>query len=390
MQAGHAALAGPSGNGNIGEDSVGWGDSAVWIPWQIYQMYGDKEILENQYETGRRWLEYSLRNMQNKNEKYQDAAYYQHETFGENDGNYIYDTLFHYGEWNEPIDPEPYIIEFFMNGGNPTDLVEYLAQFGSPEVATAYTKRSCDVMAKMAEVLGKTEDARRYRLLSDRIRYCYDTYLIGEDGTISEGHQAAYVRALALDMVSEPKKPLVIAKLREEIEKADYHLNTGFLSTVYILPTLCENGLVDEAFRLLEQTGLPGWLHPVLMGATTIPENWDGLDKFEASFNHYSLGAVCQFLFENVAGIRPMEAVPGFKEFELKPLAGGSLTWARAHYDCPYGRIVSNWTQEGNCFCYECRVPEQTLAHLTLPNGEKKLLQAGEYSFTVLVKGSLG
>ena len=378
----YAALAGPTGNGNIGEDSVGWGDAAVWIPWQIYLMYGDVEILKNQYETGRRWLEYSLRNMRNVNEKYRDAPYYQAETFGENDGNYIYDTLFHYGEWNEPIPPEPYIIEFFKNGGSPTDMVKYLSHIGSPEVATAYTKRSCDVMAAMAKILGKTEDADKYRELSRRIRYCYETYLVGDDGTIAEGHQAAYVRALALDMVSD-KKPLVIARLKEEIEKADYHLNTGFLSTVYILPTLCENGLAEEAFRLLEQEGIPGWMHSVLMGGTTITENWDGLDKFEGSFNHYSLGAVCQFLFEYIAGIRPVETVPGFKEFELKPLAGGSLTWAEGYYDCSYGRISSKWTRNENFFTYECKVPEQTTAHLTLPNGDKKILQAGEYSFCI-------
>ena len=370
------ALAGPSGGGNIGEDSVGWGDSAVWIPYQMYLMYGDKSFLEEHYDTAKKWVEFSLRCMKEKNPLYADKPWY-----ANGDGDYIYDTRFHYGEWNEPLPPAPEVIELFAKGGTAADYVTHMAKYGKPEVATAYTKRSCDNLSHMARILGKDEDAAHYAALSAKIKAAYDKYLAGPDGTIQTGHQAAYIRALALDMVSEEKKPLVIAQLKKELERADYHLNTGFLSTVYLLPTLCDNGLVDEAFRILEQTTAPGWLHPITLGATTMLENWNGMDVFRDSFNHYSFGAVCQFLFEYVAGIRPTFDAPGFREFELKPILGGNLTWAEGSYKTRYGTIRSRWEREGRRFAYTCTVPEETTTRLTLPDGSAKTLCAGTYRF---------
>ena len=367
------ALAGPNGNGNIGEDSVGWGDSAVWVPWQMYLMYGDPEFLENQYETARRWTDYSLRCMADKNPLYADRDWYK-----DGDGAYIYDTKFHYGEWNEALPPEPEVIELFKSGGTAADYVTHMAKYGKPEVATAYTKRSCDNLARMAEILGKSEDAAKYRSLSEKIKAAYDKYMIAPDGTIQSGHQAPYIRALAMDLVSKAKKPLVILQLTKELEAADYHLNTGFLSTAYLLPTLCDNGLTEEAFRILEQTTSPGWLYPVTLGATTMLERWDGMDRFQDSFNHYSFGAVCQFLFEYVAGIRPTR---GFDRFELRPLIGGSLTWAEGTYK----GIRSRWERDMDRYIYTCTVPEGAMAYLTLPDGRKQTLSAGSYRYTGLL-----
>lgn len=370
------ALAGPDGDGNIGEDSVGWGDSAVWIPYQLYRMYGDKQILADHYDTAKRWLDFSLSCMKEVNPIHADKPWYQN-----GDGDYIYDTRFHYGEWNEPLPPPLDVIELFMKGGTTDDYVRYMATQGKPEVATAYTKRSCDNLAHMAQILGKTEDSEKYNALSERIKAAYNRYMIAEEGEIQPDHQAAYVRALALDLADEKKKPLVIAQLKKEIEKADYHLNTGFLSTVYLLPTLCENGLVEEAFRILEQTTAPGWLHPITLGATTMLENWDGLDVFRDSFNHYSFGSVCQFLFEYVAGIRPTFDDPGFKKIVLKPTPGGSLTWAEASYKTKYGTVFSQWEIENGRFDYFCTVPVNTTATLQLPSGRIYDLPAGDHRF---------
>lgn len=370
------ALAGPAGNGNIGEDSVGWGDSAVWIPYQMYLMYGDAAFLKEHYDTAKKWVEFSLRCMKERNPLYADKLWYKN-----GDGDFIYDTRFHYGEWNEPLPPAPEVIELFAKGGTAADYVSHMAKYGKPEVATAYTKRSCDNLSHMARILGKTEDAAHYATFSEKIKAAYDKYLIADDGTIQPGHQAAYIRALALDMVSDAKKPLVIAQLKKELDEANYHLNTGFLSTVYLLPTLCDNGLVNEAFRILEQTTAPGWLHPITLGATTMLENWNGMDAFRDSFNHYSFGAVCQFLFEYVAGIRPTFDAPGFKAFELRPVLGGSLTWAEGSYKTRYGTIESRWEREGKHFVYTCTVPEGTTARLTLPDGSTKMLTAGNYRF---------
>ena len=371
------ALAGPTGEGNIGEDSVGWGDSAVWIPYQMYLMYGDVGFLQEHYDTAKKWVEFSLNCMKEQNPMYADKQWYR-----TGDGDYIYDTRFHYGEWNEPLPPAPEVIELFAKGGTAADYVTHMAKYGKPEVATAYTKRSCDNLAEMARILGKDADAEHYATLSAKIKAAYDKYMIGPDGTIQPGHQAAYIRALALDMVSEEKKPLVIAQLKKELENANYHLNTGFLSTVYLLPTLCDNGLVDEAFRILEQATAPGWLHPVSLGATTMLENWNSMDVFRDSFNHYSFGAVCQFLFEYVAGIRPIFNAPGFREFELRPVISGSLTWAEGVYKTRFGVIRSRWEKKADQICFTFTIPEGTIAHVILPDGSCEKLCSGTYNRT--------
>ncbi|HEL2056862.1 TPA: family 78 glycoside hydrolase catalytic domain [Streptococcus suis] len=374
------ALAGPLGNGHIGEDSVGWGDSAVWLPYQLYLMYGDKKILEDHYETAKKWLEFSISCMKERNPKYEDKEWYK-----KGDGDYIYDTRFHYGEWNEPLPPEPAVIELFKNGGKPEDFVKHMAKYGQPEVATAYTKRSCDNMAHIAEILNKLDDVARYKELSEKIKKAYNNYLVADNGEILKGHQAPYIRALALDMVDERKKPYVIKQLKQELENSNYHLNTGFLSTVYLLPVLCDNGLIEEAYKILEQTDSPGWLQPITVGATTIPENWDGFTNFRDSLNHYSFGAVCQFFFEYIAGIRPIFEAPGFIEFELKPIPGGSLRWAEGSYQTKYGKINSKWKIENNVFLYECTIPENTIGHLTLPDGIYHRLEEGIYKFKTIM-----
>lgn len=369
-----SALAGPSGDGNIGEDCAGWGDSTAWIPYMLYLCYGDKQILENQYDTAKKWVDHMLLNAKTPNPLYADLPQYHNSTEGELDADYIYDTKMHYGEWQEPIPKEE-------TGESIGEIFARWIREGKPKVATAYICRSTENVAHMAEILGKEADAKKYRKIAGRIREVYDTYLIEEDGVIEEGHQAAYVRALAMDLCSDEKRPFVEMQLVKEIEKNNYRLNTGFLSTPFLLPVLADMGREDLAFRILEQTEYPGWLHPITLGATTIPESWNAFDVHDSSYNHYSYGAVCDFLFGYVAGVKPDFATPGYKEFLLKPTVGGSLNFAKAVFESPYGRIVSEWQREGDKLNYHCTIPANTRAKLVLPDGQEYKLGSGEYHF---------
>lgn len=374
-----SAQAGPEGNGNIGEDSVGWGDAAVWIPKMIYLCYGDKQILENQYNTAKHWVDYMLACAREHNSLYEDQP--QYHSYGDDgtlDAEWIFDTRMHYGEWCEPIPME-------FKGGSLEEILANMARQGNPLVATAYMARSAQNVAEMARVLGRFSDTKQYQSIADRIRGVYDRYLIAEDGTIEPGHQAAYVRALAFNMCSEEKHDKVVGQLIKEIEANDYCLNTGFLSTPFLLPVLVEAGYIDVAFRILEQTRNPSWLHAVTLGATTILENWDGMDQHKSSFNHYSYGAVCEFLFAYVAGIRPQWEHPGYEEFLLKPIVGGTLTHAEATYESIYGRIYSAWKKEENQLQYNCEIPVNTKATLELPDGSFRILGSGCYSFAVSI-----
>ncbi|HJA65962.1 MAG TPA: family 78 glycoside hydrolase catalytic domain [Candidatus Mediterraneibacter cottocaccae] len=373
-----SALAGPSGNGSIGEDCAGWGDSAAWIPEMIWLCYGERRILENQYETAKRWTDYMLACAKEHNPLYEDQPqYHTRDENGELDADYIYDTKMHYGEWQEPIRKEE----------KNESLGEIFARWireGKPLVATAYMCRSAQNVADMAKVLGRTEDAEKYQAAADKIRAVYDRYFISRDGVIEPGHQAAYVRALAFDLVSSEKRPAVVRQLILEIERNDYCLNTGFLSTPFLLPVLVEEGYADLAYRILEQRKSPSWLHAVELGATTILESWDGMDAHRASFNHYSFGAVCDFLFSYTAGIRAEADHPGYRKFTLCPVIGGTLTGASAFYESPCGTIRSEWKldTERGVWEYDCTVPVNTTADVILPDQRRQTVGSGTWHFT--------
>lgn len=370
------ALAGPSGNGSIGEDSAGWGDAAVWIPYMIYLCYGDKQILVNQYETARKWVDYMLACAKQHNPLYAQESQYLNYEEGELDADYIFDTKMHFGEWLEPITKED-------TGESVAEAIMRMRTHGNPRVATAYMCRSAENVAHMAQILGNQEDCTKYKKIADKIRKVYDRYLIGDDGVIEPGHQAAYVRVLAMDLCSEEKRESVVEQLLKEIENNNYRLNTGFLSTPFLLHVLVDYGYSEIAFRILEQTENPSWLHAVLLGSTTILENWDGMDQHHGSYNHYSYGAVCDFLFSRVAGITPLFEAPGYREFELRPIIGGTLTHAEASYECLYGTIRSRWKKTKNGLIYECSVPVNTRARVYLPDGQCISVGSGDYRFSL-------
>ena len=411
-----AALAGPSGDGNIGEDCAGWGDSAVWNPYMMYLCYGDPQILENQYDCAKKWTDYMLRCAKEHNEYYESEPQYHSFTDGELDAEYIYDTRMHYGEWSEPMPMtlDPRILQALqmamtedvekngvkdLNSLSPEEaeaekkrltalrqsvIYPMMAKLGKPLVATAYMKRSCDNLAHMAKILGKTEDAKKYAKLSKRIRSVYSRYLIGEDGVIEPGHQAAYVRAIAFDLAEGDKLPLVKKQLIGEVEKNGFRLNTGFLSTPFLLQVLCDIGETEAAYRILESTESPGWLRSILFGATTIPESWDGFEKFHASLNHYSFGAVCNFLFEYTAGIRPSFDDPGYHTILLRPVPGGTITEASGRQETMYGTVRSSWKIKGESFVLACEIPANTEALVVLPDGTEYKLGSGCYRFCCL------
>lgn len=381
-------LAGPQGNGNFGEDSCGWGDSAVWLPYTIYLCYGDPAILQQQYETAHRWVDFTLNKAKEQNPVYTDMPWYQ-----EGNDDLVWDSCFHYGEWNEAKPPKAYVNLCYEKSTPKTDPAErmekaqrvaqfiaHLARIGNPKVATAYMRRSTENLSQMAKVLGKEEDYIRYHQVSEKIAAVYDRYFVGADGSIETGKQAPYVRTLAMELCSEEKRPLVAAQLVKEVRNNEMCLNTGFLSTPFLLPMLAESGYKDIAFQLLEQTKCPSWLHAVEMGATTIPESWGALDEFKDSFNHYSYGAVCEFLFGYVGGIQPIWEKPGYQEFFIRPVIGGSLTQARAEYESPYGKIVSAWKLENGQIRYDFTIPVNTKAHITLSDGRSVVLGSGNYS----------
>lgn len=349
------------GTAGMMEASAGWGDASVIIPWTMYLCYGDKGILEKQFESAKAWVDYMASSARLANEHYKDTPAYQNYTDGELDANYIWDTKFHWGEW---LEADMSISD--VGGQWVADRMTY----SDPLVATAYYAYSTRLLADMASVLGKAEVEKKYEALYEKIKRVYNKYFIKEDGYMLDDRQAPNVRTLAFDLAYGGKRQAVSDRLAQMVIENEYHLNTGFLSTPFILQVLADHGYGDIAFRLLEQETFPSWLYAVTKGATTIWESWRGVTpegELSGSLNHYSYGAVCDFLFSGVAGIRPVWENPGYKHFILKPMHGGTLTQASATYESPYGTIASRWEKTDSGITYRFTVPANTTATIQLP-----------------------
>lgn len=175
----------------------------------------------------------------------------------------------------------------------------------------------------------------------------------------------------------------------------DYHLNTGYIGTQFLLPVLCQYGYIDTAYRILQQDTYPSWNNMLSYDQTTLTESWftcrdngDGTYKINGSLNHPGLGTVGQWLYSDVLGIRRDESGPGFRHFYIQPLPGGGLTYASGSYESVYGTIESSWRLEGNEMVFCFTIPANTTATVTLPDGQYQNMElgAGKYEYRIVMK----
>lgn len=350
-----------TGRGTLPPGSSGWGDAVVIIPWALYEIFGDRTILEHEYESMKKWVEYERSSARNSHwtkkitkkgrSKAGDSQYQQ----------YIWDTRYHLGEW---LEPDVLIRDCWK------DIFRNLI-FSDPIVATAYFENSSRLLGKAAGVLGKKADEQEYLTLADNIRQAYIKEFINQDGTttVYTDRQAPYVRALHFGYYNEQLKPRLVERLLERIKDKNYHLFTGFLSTPFLLPVLSDAGHTDTAYRILTQTDNPSWLYAITKGATTIWEDWKGIDEKGSptgSHNHYSKGAVVNWFYEYLCGIQLDPQAPAYKHFLIKPVVVDELDFASARYESIYGLIMSKWQKSAGEIRYEWTIPPNTTATVKL------------------------
>jgi alpha-L-rhamnosidase len=351
--------------------AAGFGDAAVIVPWELYLAYGDADLLERQWPSMTAWIDYAAGRARAARHPSRIAARpvpAPHEEF-------LWDTGFHWGEWNEPgmLPPDAGPEEI-------TELVAGLSVADHGNVATAYLHHSACLLSRIARILGKDDDAARFDALAGATRAAWQAEFLGPDGAIRPATQAGYVRALEFDLVPEELRAPAADRLARLVRDAGVHLATGFLSTPYLLPVLAENGHPDLAYDLLLQDSEPSWLTMIDRGATTIWELWDGIDAHgnaRESLNHYSKGSVVTFLHRYIAGIRPIDGVPAYERFRIEPLPDARLGWAAGALETPYGRIESSWRIEGGRLRLEVLVPPGTAAEVRLPDGSGRELGPG-------------
>ena len=329
--------------------SAGWGDAAILVPYAMYQRTGDRRILADNYEMMQRWYLFLLGRAQQTTPEQQDGEYAKYTVLNGMD----------YGEWCEPgITP----MQAMMNPRK--------------SVGTAYLAYSGHLLASIAEILSRTEDADKYREIAQKATKAYRAAFT-QDGIIQSERQCEYVRAIKFSLLGEEECKAAADTLARMVAENEYHLNTGFLSTPFLCDVLARYGHIDTAYKLLLQEDAPSWLYEVQKGATTMWETWTGIDKQgkpHNSLNHYSYGAICDWLFGGVCGIRLTEG-----KLSITPTPNKALEHAKAVYDSPAGRIESGWRYVDNKVEYEFTVPCNMTAAVNLPDGRHLTLQPGKH-----------
>ena len=341
---------------NMLQGSSGWGDACILVPWALYEAYGDKTILEENYEMMTKWLSFvearaqktRIQNLRNPYKKY------------------LVDEGFHFGEWLEP-------------DVSSMDTMKKNMMLGAPEVATAYYYKSAGLVARIADILGKTEDSRRYKDIAEGARNAY-RYTCTKNGVITSKRQAEFVRPIAFGLLEEAESQAAADQLAKMVADNSYHLNTGFLATPFLCRVLSDYGHTDTAYRLLLQDTAPSWLYPVKHGATTIWESWDGVREdgtVHDSLNHYSYGAISGWLFGDACGIRLSEG-----KLTIAPKPSKALMHAQAKWDSPVGTIESKWHYEQNQVVFEVAIPANVTADIRLPDGNNFRAETGIHVFS--------
>ena len=317
--------------------TAGWSDATVIVPWMMYVAYGDRALLERQYQSMRAWVEFERRRA---------------------GPDLIWRPGWQFGDWLALHSDDP----SYPGATTSTDFI-----------ATAYFAHSTDLVARSARVLGKESDAGRYGTLFQDVRAAFNREFVSSGGRVGENTQTAYALAIAFDLLPDSLVSAAAERLAASVRSRGMHLTTGFLGTPQLLPVLSATGHLDVAYELLLQRSYPSWLYPITRGATTMWERWDGIrpdstfeDAGMNSFNHYAFGAVGDWMYRTIGGIQVDPHAPGGKRVGIAPRPGGGLTHASASLETGYGKVASSWKLDDQRFVLAVSVPPNTMADVTL------------------------
>jgi alpha-L-rhamnosidase len=324
----------------LGDGGPAWADAGVICPWMIYLGYGDTRLLESHYASMQRFIAFLSATSRNGLRCYEEF------------------TGWHgFGDWLALDGSDG------REGGTSKELI-----------GTAFYACSSHLLAGIARLLGRQQDAEQYDKLFSDVKEAFIKRYVLPDGTIRGGTQTSYVLALHFDLLPQDLRPIAVAELARNITQRENHLSTGFVGTPYINWVLADAGHLDMAYALLKQTTWPSWLYPVTQGATTVWERWDGWTHEKGfqnpdmnSFNHYAYGTIGAWMYAVIGGIDLDPQQPGYKHILLHPQPGGGLTYAKAELRSMYGLILSEWTLQNDTFHWQITIPANTTAAVYVP-----------------------
>lgn len=341
------------------DGSSGWSDAGILIPYRIWKLYGDERILSDNYVAMSDYAEYLIGRI---GKWYPTAS---RTGVKGKDKKYLVNFGQAYGEWAEPDDVH--------------HMTWKDCAVPHPEVATAYTSYVLKLMSEIAEHFGKTKEAKRYADISDKTKKAYQALCETQKFTLDTDRQARLVRPLAFDLLNDRQKCFAQKRLIKALNGYGWRVGTGFLSTPLILDVLADID-IECAYKLLENEQIPGWLSMPKNGATTIWEAWEGNATPNggiASLNHYSKGAVCEWIFSQMSGIN----IAGENKFMITPKPGGNFAYAKTEYQSVYGSVSCGWKRSGEGWQFVITVPANCTADIMLPDGTAHNVGAGRYEY---------
>ncbi|WP_433940453.1 family 78 glycoside hydrolase catalytic domain [Paenibacillus lautus] len=347
---------------NPGWTSAGWGDMIIFLPWDMYQAYGDIRFLAENYESMLKWMEY----VENCAQETMPEKYYM-DFENRHRHKYLWNTGHHWGDWQ-------------VSGIEAFQGVELTKEI----TASLFYYRAARTMMLISKELGDSHHYEYYKALSGHIYHAFHEEYLAEGKLAAEEWQGAYVMAIAFGMVDGDMKDAFAKRLNEMVVKQDYHLQTGFLSTPFLLETLWNCGYQETAYRVLYNDTPPSWLYQVKQGATTMWEEWEGIDRDGlvkgSSFNHYAFGCVGDFVYEKIGGLSML--APGFKKIQIRPEATENLEYAETTIQTIYGELYVKWVKKEEGLQYQVKIPHNTRAVIVGKNGQVHL-GSGVHEFTI-------
>lgn len=326
---------------NAAHGSCAWADAATVIPWTLYLFYGDKSLLNEEYENMKKWVDY-IRKMNIEKCK----------------GGYLWTNGFHFADW--------LALDNFHQNSN----------FGATDpyfVASAYYYYSVKLTAKAAHVLGKEKEESYYTELASHIKEAFINEYYTVTGRLAQETQTALAIVLWLDLIPQGAREKQVDRLIKKLEEEKIHLTTGFVGTPLLCTVLTENGHADTAYTLLLKEDYPSWLYEVNMGATTIWERWNSVlpdgsisDTGMNSLNHYAYGSVVEWMYRYMCGLSPCEDAPAFQKFVISPYTDERFEWVSMRYNSCRGFILSEWKRKDDGYLYNVEVPFNTEADFVL------------------------
>ncbi len=314
-----------------------WGDACIWVPWALWQAYGDRGVLESQFSSMTAHLELIQKKLS---------------------PNGLWNQGFQFGDW---LDPDA-----------PPDRA-WAAKAHKGVVATACLYRSARTVADVARILGRPEEAERYDGLASQTRAAFQQHYLLGDGTIKSDAPTVYALAIEFGLLEDGDRARAGSRLSDLVRENGYNVGTGFAGTPYILDALTNTGHLDDAYKMLLETSCPSWLYPVTMGATTIWERWDSMrpdgtinPDGMTSFNHYALGAIADWMHRAIGGIAPL--APGYERVLIAPRPGGGISWANSSLETPQGHVSVEWSLDGSEVVVKASLPEGVSGVLQLPD----------------------